>query len=253
MQLERIAVSPDGTHHWFGGRAFYEARFAQVLNFHPPGLAAVADDSGHYHITLEGRPAYQCRFTGAFGFYERRAAVFDQTGWFHILENGVAVYSERFGWCGNYQQDRVPIRDRAGRYFHLDSSGRRAYSQTFLYAGDYRDGVACVRDADGLCIHIDLLGRQIHSGRYLDLDVLHKGFARARDAHGWFHIRTDGLPAYEARFAEIEPFYNGQAHARTLAGTHVVVGETGSIVHEVWKSSSRELRANRVFPVQGGP
>ena len=59
MQLECIAVSPDGTHHRFKGRAFYQGRFTQVLKFHPPGLAAVADDSGHYHITLEGRPAYQ--------------------------------------------------------------------------------------------------------------------------------------------------------------------------------------------------
>ena len=83
---------------------------------------------------------------------------------------------------------------------------------------EYRD---CRRKLDRAQIvigpAIDLLGRQIHSGRFLDLDVFHKGFARARDARGWFHIRTDGTPAYDARFAEIEPFYNGQAHARTLA------------------------------------
>lgn len=233
MHLERIVISPDGTHHWFEGHPFYEARFTQVLKFHPPGLAAVSDSSGGYHITVDGCAAYARRFMGTFGFYEQRAAVFDQSGWFHILDNGAAVYPERYAWSGNYQQGRVPVRDHAGRYFHLNATGTRAYEQTFLYAGDYRDGVACVRDIDGLCIHIDLLGRQTHSGRYLYLDVFHKGFARARDTRGWFHLRSDGTPAYAKRFAEIEPFYNGQAYARTLADEWVLVAESGTVIHQI--------------------
>ncbi len=51
-------------------------------------------------------------------------------------------------------------------------------------------------------------------------------------------IQTDrkrgDSPKYEARFAEIEPFYDGQAYGCTWQGQYVLVSETGSIIREVY-------------------
>lgn len=234
MQLEHITVAQDATHHEVEGRPLYEARFTQVLKFHPPGLAAVNDPSGSYHITTAGCPAYAARFKSTFGFYDGLAAVSESTGWFHITLAGVPAYRARYGWCGNFQGGLVPVRDGSGHYFHLDLHGRRVYAENYRYAGDYRDGVACVRRLDGACVHIDRNGRPVHGQSFMELDVFHKGFARARDGTGWFHIRADGSPAYAARFAEVEAFYNGQAYVRDWSGRRLVIGESGAALHEVW-------------------
>jgi hypothetical protein len=74
-----------------------------------------------------------------------------------------------------------------------------------------------VRDAQtGLCDHIDKRGaRMRRPGQLLDLDVFHKGFARARDSRGWFFIdKTGGDALSGARYAQLEPFYNGMAAAQ---------------------------------------
>ena len=57
--------------------------------------------------------------------------------------------------------------------------------------------------------------------------MYHKGFARAKDERGWFHLDLNGQPAYDRRFAMLEPFYNGQARVRTFDGRLVVINETG--------------------------
>lgn len=235
MQLDQITVARDATHHEFEGQPLYEARFTQVLKYHPPGLAAVADPSGSYHITTDGCSAYPARFNSSFGFYDGLAAVSDATGWFHITLEGVPAYRERYSWCGNFQGGLVPVRDGAGHYFHLDLHGRRPYAESYRYAGDYRDGVACVRRLDGACVHIDRNGRPVHSQSFLELDVFHKGFARARDGSGWFHIRADGSPAYGARFVEVEAFYNGQAYVRDWSGRRLVISESGAVLQKVWQ------------------
>ena len=76
---------------------------------------------------------------------------------------------------------------------------------------------------DGLCRHINLEGQYIYDYSFLDLDVFHKGFARARDG-GWYHINTEGVDISAGeRYAEIEPFYNGQALVRTITGEYLVL------------------------------
>jgi hypothetical protein len=83
---------------------------------------------------------------------------------------------------------------------------------------------------DGLCRHIDLEGKVIHDRAFLDLDIFHKGFARARDSGGWHHINKKGDDAsLGRRYAEIEPFYNGQALAHSLTGEYIVIDESGYI------------------------
>ncbi|MBX3363924.1 MAG: hypothetical protein KF866_04090 [Phycisphaeraceae bacterium] len=234
MSWRRAIIADDGTHHLVEGRPLYAARFRAVQKFHEPGLAPVVDDSGAYHIDVTGASAYSARFRQVWGFYEGRAAVESDSGWLHILADGAPLTEHRYAWCGNFQGGRCAVRFSGGLYGHIKADGSLAYEHRHLYAGDFRDGIAVVRYADdGLCGHINESGHPVHVCRYLDLDVFHKGYASARDERGWFHIRLDGMPAYERRFAAVEPFYNGQALAESLQGDRLVVSQRGETVQNV--------------------
>lgn len=236
MTWRRSHVAPDGTHHRVDEREMYAARFHRVQKFHEPGLAPVVDASGAYHVAADGTAAYSVRFLQTWGFYEGRAAVQDQKGWFHILADGGELMHDRFEWCGNFQEGRCAVRSHSGEYFHIDEAGVPAYPDRFSYAGDFRDGLAVVRCPEGgLCTHIDPDGRRVHDQWFIDLDVYHKGYARARDRSGWFHVDERGGSAYPARFAEVEPFYNGQAKATTLGGDVVVIDPSGRARRVVWR------------------
>lgn len=222
-------LSKDCTYHEREGVPFYENRFAVAGKFHAPGLAPVTDKSGAYHIDVYGKAAYPCRFLRTFGFYEGFAAVCSKEGWFHIDPKGECLYREKFHWCGNFQNGRVPVRFDKG-YTHLRADGSKAYDRLWSYAGDFRDGWGVVQDMDGLHYHINPDG-ELKSGKgYLDLDVFHKGYARARDEKGWFHVDNQGAPAYDARFAMVEPFYNGQARVGLESGELRVIDENGCTV-----------------------
>ena len=227
--------APDGTHHVnvHNGQALYGKRFHEVLKFHEPGLAPVLDDSGAYHITPDGLPAYDARHVRTFGFYEGRAAVHSSGGWFHILPDGSSLYPERYAWCGNFQESRCPVRFPDGRYFHISEDGRPAYSERHRYAGDFKDGYAVVQRDDGRHSHIDKSGALLHGRWFPDLDVFHKNFARARDEQGWHHVDIEGQPLYRDRYMNVEPFYNGQARVEGNDGSLSVIGETGETLVEL--------------------
>lgn len=222
-------LAPEGTHHLIQGSPAYTKRFDEVLKFHPPGLAAVRDASGAYHIDPTGQAIYCERYLRTFGFYQDRAAVQTLDGWLHILPSGQPLYPERHAWCGNFQEARCPVRLFDQRYLHLGLDGKAVYTECYRYAGDYRDGMAVVQREDGLHTHITLEGTIIHGKWFLDLDVFHKGYARARDEHGWHHIDTSGQPLYQRRFAAVEPFYNGQARVEDLDSSLLVIDERGEI------------------------
>ncbi len=231
MTWRTSRISPDGTHHVVDGRAMYAPRFLRVQKFHEPGLAPVVHESGAFHISADGEAAYPDRFVQTWGFYEGRAAVQDEAGWFHILADGRPIAQERYAWCGNFQAGRCAVRMLDDGYAHLTESGAPAYAQRYLYAGDFRDGAAVVRcPARGLCTHIGPDGRYIHGRWFVDLDVFHKGFARARDQAGWFHVDLAGRPVTDHRYAEIEPFYNGQARVLTHEGEYRVVDQAGQVL-----------------------
>ncbi len=225
-----LTVASDQTHHLKGVSPAYEARFEEVLKFHPPGLAAVRDTSGSYHIGPTGRPLYKERYVRTFGFYEGRAALQAHNGWFHIQTSGKPLYGERYAWCGNYQGGRCTVRCFEGAYLYLLPNGQVAYLERYRYAGDYRDGIAVVQREDGLHTHINLEGGQVHGRWFLDLDVFHKGYARARDAGGWHHIDLRGRPLYVRRFVTVEPFYNGQARVEDVDGSLLVINEVGDVI-----------------------
>jgi len=90
-----------------------------------------------------------------------------------------------------------------------------------------------VQRTDGKATHIDADGRLLHGRWFLALDVFHKGFARALDSNGWHHINRAGEPAYCARFAAVDCFYNGQAWARSSRGEQFIINEQGSVLRRL--------------------
>lgn len=234
-------VSPCETHHLADNKPLYDCRFESVLKFHDPGYAPVTDSTGSYHIDIFGRPLYAFRYVRTFGFYERLAAVESEIGWFHILPNGHAAYEETYAWCGNFQEGLCPLRDKAGDYFHINTDGKRPYRQAYSYVGDFKDGIAVVCREDGKSTHIDRYGNYIHAHWYPQLDIFHKGFARAKDERGWFHVNKDGIPAYSQRFANLEPFYNGQAHAVDSEGSVLIIDEQGQTIKEIFKTTKNTI------------
>ena len=230
MNWTQAIISNEGTHHLIKGIPAYADRFLSVQIFQEPGLAPAVDASGAFHINPFGHPAYPKRFRQTWGFYEGLAAVEDARGWCHIKPDGVPVTDIRFAWCGNFQEGRCAVRNLNGRYFHLTPECTPAYAERHLYAGDFRDGAAVVRSPErGLCTHITPDGRALHGQWFVDLDVYHKGFARARDSRGWFHIDMLGRPQGHRRYAEVEPFYNGQARVLTHDGTYEVRDSLGDL------------------------
>lgn len=114
----RTEVAHARTHHLApGGAPLYPARIIEVLSFHEPGLAAVRDDTGAFHILPSGEPAYARRFSRTFGFYDGRAAVDDRSRAFHILADGTDLGTERYAWCGNFQGARCTVRTERSEYF----------------------------------------------------------------------------------------------------------------------------------------
>ena len=242
MDWRTTRISPDGTHHLTAtGEALYQARFEEVLKFHPPGLAPVRDASGAYHVTPDGEQAYRARYLRTFGFYEERAAINSPAEWFHILPDGRPSYQERYLWCGNFQEGLCPVRDMEGLYFHITADGGRPYNERYRYTGDFKDGFAVVQRDDGKHSHIDAHGTMPHGKWFLDLDVFHKSHARACDAGGWHHVDLSGTPLYQDRFENVEPFYNGQARVEGFDGSLSLIDEGGNTALELRKALRSQL------------
>lgn len=233
INIEEIELSFDETYHIYRGKPLYNKRFKKVMSFHPPGIAAVEDETGAYHIDLRGEPIYDKRYLKTYGFYEGIATVVDEDGYFHIDVHGNPTHKRRFAWTGNFQEGRCVVRDFKGNYFHITKSGEDAYKKKYAYAGDYKYGIAVVYDFDGYATHIERNGKMIHGKKYLELGVYHKGYAIARDDVGYFHIDKSGNELYKYRFAWIENFYNDYALARMFDGRIVVVNTKGEIIHDV--------------------
>lgn len=226
-----LRLSTDLSHHVDEeGHPVYAKRFDEVLKFHAPGLAAVRRDQHAWHIDPHGEAAYQCRFRRTFGFYEGRAAVISAEGWHHILPNGEVLYPQRYAWCGNFQQQRCVVRDADGGHFHIMPDGAPAYAKRWRYAGDFRDDISVVQNDQGQSTHIWPDGVFVHRHWFSDLDVYHKGYARACDARGWLHIDRTGEPLYARRFAQVEPFYNGQARVMREDGALELIDEQGCTI-----------------------
>ncbi|HSX14119.1 MAG TPA: methyltransferase [Chlamydiales bacterium] len=226
-RLQTFEISEDQSCHLIDRQRAYLPRFLSVLKFHEPGLAAVKDETGAFHINVNGEPIYPERYIRVFGFYDARAAVQSERGCFHILANGKELYKERYSWCGNFQEKFSVVKDFEGNYFHINRDGKKAYPNLFCYVGDFHDGYATVQNNHGFYTHILPSGAFLHGKWFHDLDVYHKGFARAKNEKGWFHVNTSGESIYPEIYKNIEPFYNGVARVETDRGALHLIDEEG--------------------------
>jgi len=228
VNWKKIKTNADNSGFEYEGLPIFK-KYSEVLKFHEPGIAPVADESGSYHINSAGEPLYEERYLRSFGFYCSLAAVCSaDDGCFHINASGLPAYEQRYSWCGNFQSDICTVRNRENQYFHIDLTGSPCYADTYRYAGDFKDGYASVRRNNGLFIHINGQGIPLNAIEFLDLGVFHKCFATARDAGGWHHIDLTGKPLYVDRYLAVEPFYNGFALVETLEGQKQIVDECGN-------------------------
>ncbi len=248
LDFSRITISADNSHHIINDKPLYNKKFDNVMSFHAPGVAAVEDESGAYHIDLKGKELYKKRFNKTFGYYDDLAAVKDSLGYYHINLDGNPQYGERYAWVGNFQEEACIVRDKKGLYFHIKADGSKCYDKKYKYAGDYKYGIAIVYDFDGFARHIDKNGKLVHNEKYQELGVFHKGFATAKDNHGMFHIDRTGKPIYNERYKWVEPFYNGHAFTCKLDGEKLIIDEHGDCVINIFDQNTyfvkKELRRN---------
>ncbi len=235
--VSRPKIAACDTHHTDGnGMPIYDARFDEVLAFHPvedTQLAPIRRDGQAWHIDTSGRAAYPQRFERSFGFYCQYAAVVTDGGWLHIRADGSPLYDERYAFAGNFQQDAAVVCDNDGLYFHINAWGHPLYPSRWKYCGDFREGIAVVQASDGLSTHIRKDGSLVHGHWYFDLDVFHKGYARAKDKAGWCHVDRQGTPIYTQRYRSVEPYYNGFSRCECHNGGLVVIDEVGQLVRQL--------------------
>ncbi len=255
VELEKIELSRDETHHLYNETPLYHKKFTLVMSFHAPGVAAVIDETGAYHIDFEGKAIYIGRFIKTFGFYNGIAAVIDESGCYHINLDGIPQYSERYEWVGNFQEELCPVRDENGLYYHIKIDGTLLYDKKYKYAGDFKFGIAVVYDHDGYARHIDKSGNLMHEKKFKELGVFHKGFAIAKDDYGAFHINKLGKPLYTQRHKWVEPFYNGFAFVCDFFDKKFIINEDGKIVQTVVDENSilikKSLRKNLMSKLVG--
>ncbi len=158
MEFDELTLSPDGTHHLYGGCPIYEHRFSRVGPFRFPGLAAASDASGAFHINFLGEPAYP----------------------------------ERYVWTGNFADGVAPVRNAAGRYFHIDEAGKSIGFDTYRYVTEFTEGSAVVYHDTFGATHITTAGELLYGDWYYDARPFAKGRALVRDEAGWLAIGPDG-------------------------------------------------------------
>jgi len=230
MNWQNIRISNDNTYFQSGNTSLFDKVFIEVLKFHAPGIAAVKDESGAYHIDINGHAVYPERYARSFGYYCNRAAVIENDHWFHLNEKGEKLCQFDYSWTGNYQEDFCSVRDKNNYYFHIDLNGKKTYNENYVYCGDYKDGIACVRRQDGSYIHIDETGKPLNEKPFIDLGIFHKKFATARDFKGWHHIAKSGDQLYSERYLAVEPFYNGYALVTDFNLRKSIIDEEGFVV-----------------------
>jgi len=229
MIWKDIEVSECSTFFKYNGQNIFNKTFKEVLKFHSEGLAPVCDETGWYHIDINGNPIYKERYDRVFGYYFFKAAVILNGFWFHIDVKGNRCYNEKYAWVGNFQENVCTVRNSDGQYFHIDANGKILYSDRYRYSGDFKDGFAVVKLQNGLCKHINKTGTALNGKLFLNLGVYHKSFATAKDENGWFHIDKTGKQLYTERYHSIEPFYNGFSLVETHDNKQIVINENGEV------------------------
>jgi len=152
-------ISSDKTHHVYNGSAIYERRFLLVKSFCFPGIAAVKDESGWYHIDFFGNP----------------------------------IYSERYQNVGDFCDNTARVQMSNGKWFYISETGKRIDPMDFVWGSDFKDGIACVYHEKKGATHITTYGELVYNDWYLDVRPFEGEKAKIRDDSGWHYVDKNGL------------------------------------------------------------
>ena len=155
--MEFPLPSADKTHHVFDGSPIYEPRFLEVREFRFPGLSAVRDESGAYHIDFFGRP----------------------------------LYTERYEKVGDFSDSTAWVKTADG-FFYIDANGSRINAETYTSASDFSEKTAAVYHAVCGATHITTAGEMLYNDWYYDVRPFADGKALVRDDAGWQYINRGG-------------------------------------------------------------
>lgn len=219
-------VNANGTGYVLANGVAVGGRFLRALSFHAPeGLAAVEDESGAYHIDVNGAARYPKRYLETFGFYGGAATARDERGYLHVGVHGEPLHERRFSWAGNFQDGLCAVEDVTG-FYHVTVDGVPAYTARYAYVGDFVRGIAAVRTSAS-ALHIRRDGTRLHDATFRSAGVFHKGIAVVEDERGAFHVALDGRPVHAHRLRSAEPFYNGVALCTHQDGRQIRLRESG--------------------------
>ena len=88
MYYKKIKLSDNGKQFYYNGKPVFKV-FEEALKFHAPGLAAVKDETGWYHINCNGQAIYKKRYKQTFGYYDT-----------HMNQNGNEIFAS--SWLSSY-------------------------------------------------------------------------------------------------------------------------------------------------------
>lgn len=153
-------VSSDKTHHVFDGMPIYNKRFKSVREYKFPGIAAVKDDSGAYHIDLFGNP----------------------------------LYPQRYEYAGDFICETAAVKDFSGRYYYIHTDGKQVGFDKYLWASDFNeeDGTAVIYHEKFGAAHITNSCELLYGDYYYDARPFSGGRAKIRDELGWKYVDHSG-------------------------------------------------------------
>lgn len=175
MNFSDLTVSSEGTYHLFEGEAIYEKRFLQVGPFQFPGLAAVTDETGSYHINFFGEP----------------------------------VYPERYAYVGNFSEEVSLVKNFEGEFFFIDEKGTPISFEKYFFATDFSQGSAVVYHKKFGATHITNAGELLYGDWYFDARPFKEGRAFVRDDSGWLLINSSGEKISDATAPKKDNFPEG--------------------------------------------
>ena len=120
---KHITVSACDTYNQLAGRAITDKTYHWVMKFHFPGFAPVADDSGSYHIDING-----CRINNVYYlfldvFHKGFARAQDDQGCFHINRQGISVYKDRYKYVEPYYNGIAFVQTFDQQFVRINEKG----------------------------------------------------------------------------------------------------------------------------------
>ena len=147
MNWQDIEVSLNRKNFTYKGKTLFKEDFTEVLEFQDPGIAAVKNQNGWFHIMMNGQPISFNFYERAFGFYYNRAAVIENNLAYHIGIDGLAAYDLHDKWfrlLDVYHKGYARAKDEKG-WFHVDRNGDEIYQKRYSLIEPFYNGFAfCV-------------------------------------------------------------------------------------------------------------